>query len=546
MSVEEAKAIYRKRYWDVQRCDELPAGVDYCVFDYGVNSGIGRSGKVLRRVVGLPDNTSVVTDQVLAYARVRDPKVLVAAICDERLAFLKSLRTWPIFGRGWGTRVAEVRAVSLAHGRRSAGRHAESRRLLRGRGNAAMARAHERDPRPLRVPGRADNPAIIGMAEGVRRQHRPDLSARRHALVRARRSTTSGRVWLARQRQPVGARFRALRHGSPERRCGRRHRDEERATAAGTCSSSSVGPAMVGWSAAAATRGHGLRRGVRPIGHHRLHLAEGLPAAASHGAFDWLPIVEPAPRAKRDVALPSPTRLELPAKGVVPPPKVVKDVITKGVPAGGAAGGLGYWDWVAAHPWETAGIALVGTGVVGGAVYALNRWHQRAPEARNPEPRRRSQLNQRRNVMLTFVFVTATLVAIYWFWIRPILKSRPGFSELYEREESLLAALREKFEGIKQKLSSVDRHRRERGGERLRLPGANRQRCRRNLDRCPAFHRGHGRSFSSVTRRSSSSCATLLTSGTRRSRAETPSGPGGLTPCGLGLRASSAGRSSTA
>ena len=76
------------------------------------------------------------------------------------------------------------------------------------------------------------------------------------------------------------------------------------------------------------------------------------------------------------MALPSPTKLELPAKGVVPPPKVVKDVITKGVPVGGAAGGLGYWDWVAAHPWETAGIALVGTGVVGGAVYALNRWHQ--------------------------------------------------------------------------------------------------------------------------------------------------------------------------
>lgn len=71
MTVDGAKRIYRKRYWDAQRCDELPAGVDYSVFDYGVNSGIGRSGKVLRRVVGLPDNTSVVTDQVLAYARVR-------------------------------------------------------------------------------------------------------------------------------------------------------------------------------------------------------------------------------------------------------------------------------------------------------------------------------------------------------------------------------------------------------------------------------------------------------------------------------------------
>src|SRR5205085_12703724 len=39
MTVDDAKRIYRKRYWDVQRCDELPAGVDYSAFDYGVNSG---------------------------------------------------------------------------------------------------------------------------------------------------------------------------------------------------------------------------------------------------------------------------------------------------------------------------------------------------------------------------------------------------------------------------------------------------------------------------------------------------------------------------
>src|SRR4051794_4659272 len=114
MTADDAKRIYRKRYWDAQRCDELPAGVDYSMFDYGVNSGIGRSGKVLRRGVGLPDKTSTVTHPLLAHAGVRDPKVLLAAVCDERLAFLKSLKTWPVFGRGWATRVAEVKAVSLA------------------------------------------------------------------------------------------------------------------------------------------------------------------------------------------------------------------------------------------------------------------------------------------------------------------------------------------------------------------------------------------------------------------------------------------------
>lgn len=57
--------------------------------------------------------------------------------------------------------------------------------------------------------------------------------------------------------------------------------------------------------------------------------------------------------------------------------------------------------------------------------------------------------------MLIFVLVAATFAAVYWFWVRPALKSRPAFRELYEREESFFAALREKLAGIKQKLSSA-------------------------------------------------------------------------------------------
>ena len=57
--------------------------------------------------------------------------------------------------------------------------------------------------------------------------------------------------------------------------------------------------------------------------------------------------------------------------------------------------------------------------------------------------------------MVMAVMLFATLVAIYAFWIRPILQSRPAFRELYDKEESFFAALREKLKGIKQKLSSA-------------------------------------------------------------------------------------------
>ncbi|HEX5499562.1 MAG TPA: glycosyl hydrolase 108 family protein, partial [Thermomicrobiales bacterium] len=114
MQVGEAKTIYRKRYWDAMRCDDLPAGVDYAVFDYGVNSGTGRAGKVLRRCLRLADGSARITDEVIAATGAADARALIASICDERIVFLKSLKTWDVFGRGWQRRVDEVRTAALA------------------------------------------------------------------------------------------------------------------------------------------------------------------------------------------------------------------------------------------------------------------------------------------------------------------------------------------------------------------------------------------------------------------------------------------------
>jgi len=113
MSLDDAKAIYRAKYWNALACDDLPAGVDYAVFDYGVNSGIGRAAKVLQRIVGVADDGRIGA-RTLAAVRAGNAAALVAAICEERLAFLKRLKTWPVFGKGWGRRVAEVRAAALA------------------------------------------------------------------------------------------------------------------------------------------------------------------------------------------------------------------------------------------------------------------------------------------------------------------------------------------------------------------------------------------------------------------------------------------------
>jgi uncharacterized protein (TIGR02594 family) len=381
MTVDDAKRIYRKRYWDAQRCDELPAGVDYSLFDYGVNSGIGRSGKVLRRVVGVPDNTSAFTDQVLAYARVRDPKVLVAAVCDERLAFLKSLRTWPVFGRGWGTRVAEVKAVSLALAGATQGVTPSEAPTVRSGTPPWLARMNA-ILGLYEFAGAADNPAILGMARAcggnIARTYKHDATpwcalTVNYCLV-ASGLPGNDSLWaldFARYGNRLdGAAVGAI---ATKKRDGGGHvflvvgrTKDGRIVGRGGNQSDMVCDEVFDPSVITA-----------------FTWPKDYPAPSQVG-FDYLPIVPPAPKARRELVLPPPTQLELPAKGVVPPPRAAKEIITKGVPAGGAAGGIGFWDWIAAHPLETAGLALVGAGAVGGAVYALNRWHQARHEAPTP------------------------------------------------------------------------------------------------------------------------------------------------------------------
>lgn len=113
MPKDVAIKIYQAKYWATLNCDALPAGLDYSLFDYGVNSGIGRAGKVLRRLLGLPATTYVVDQTVLAAVAKRDVKQLITALNDERMRFLRGLGTFGVFGRGWTSRVNSVRAISL-------------------------------------------------------------------------------------------------------------------------------------------------------------------------------------------------------------------------------------------------------------------------------------------------------------------------------------------------------------------------------------------------------------------------------------------------
>jgi lysozyme family protein len=99
--------LYKQRYWDTVKADDLPSGLDLCVFDCAVNSGVGRAAKLLQQAVGVKDDGQI-GPATLKAVNAFPVKDLIENFSDKRQQFLESLPTFDTFGKGWTRRVAEV------------------------------------------------------------------------------------------------------------------------------------------------------------------------------------------------------------------------------------------------------------------------------------------------------------------------------------------------------------------------------------------------------------------------------------------------------
>jgi len=103
--------MYKAKYWDMIKGDNLPEGVDYAVFDLAVNSGTGRAAKTLQQALGVTADGQI-GPATIAACKAADPSEVAAAVCAARLEFLQNLSTFATFGKGWARRVAEVQAAA--------------------------------------------------------------------------------------------------------------------------------------------------------------------------------------------------------------------------------------------------------------------------------------------------------------------------------------------------------------------------------------------------------------------------------------------------
>ncbi|MEP9376219.1 glycosyl hydrolase 108 family protein [Aquabacter sp. CN5-332] len=117
-SEDEIASIYRSGYWDKQHCDQIQSGVDIVVWDAGVNSGVAQSAKWAQRGANA-QGKALTVDGKLGPATIEalnacEPVALINSMCDQRLAMLKGLPTWGRYGKGWTSRVVDLRKAALA------------------------------------------------------------------------------------------------------------------------------------------------------------------------------------------------------------------------------------------------------------------------------------------------------------------------------------------------------------------------------------------------------------------------------------------------
>lgn len=167
----ERTEIYDVYYWRVIRGDDLPAGLEYCVFDACVNSGELQAGKWLQRALNdvraksglgaIQVDGRVGDGTIQAANEIDDVDAVIAAMSERRLAMLRNLKTFYRFGKGWTRRVMDVRKLSQAVARGSVP-------LKPPPGwTTAPGKALPSDAKPLPSPGKGTLAAGVGGASSA-------------------------------------------------------------------------------------------------------------------------------------------------------------------------------------------------------------------------------------------------------------------------------------------------------------------------------------------------------------------------------------------
>lgn len=113
LSVDDARELYRIRFWMPLLCDDLPEALAVAVCDTAVNLGTGRAARLLQRVAGVAED-GIIGQKTLAAAAQGGPDMLASFLSLRRSHYLRIIGKNPrlaSFARGWDNRVRELESL---------------------------------------------------------------------------------------------------------------------------------------------------------------------------------------------------------------------------------------------------------------------------------------------------------------------------------------------------------------------------------------------------------------------------------------------------
>ncbi len=128
----ELERIYREKFWAAISADDVSDGLDLALFDDAVNSGPRQAIRDLQRALQVTED-GLCGPVTRAAMEACAPADLIVALGAARLARLKGLSHFSLFGRGWARRIQRIERQAKALAKELA---KELAKVSRGRGPA--------------------------------------------------------------------------------------------------------------------------------------------------------------------------------------------------------------------------------------------------------------------------------------------------------------------------------------------------------------------------------------------------------------------------
>jgi lysozyme family protein len=110
LTVADVRPLYKQFFWKPLYADLLWSPLDLCLFDFAVHSGVGAAKFSLSRLLQVGQDQETL---VAGANHVHDQRDFINQFCNARAEYLKKLRNYDLYGKGWQARVARLRGHAL-------------------------------------------------------------------------------------------------------------------------------------------------------------------------------------------------------------------------------------------------------------------------------------------------------------------------------------------------------------------------------------------------------------------------------------------------